>query len=101
LRRDPQPSAGVVDSQGRSRELRSRRRRAWLRRRKEGKRQIKRHILVDTEGFVLKAKVMSAKVMDYAKASRRCCIEHGSDSLASVICGWRRATEERTRARTG
>jgi putative transposase len=25
----------------------------------------KRHLLVDTEGFVLKAKVMSAKVMDY------------------------------------
>src|SRR5215213_11086030 len=25
----------------------------------------KRHILVDTEGFVLKVKVMSAKVMDY------------------------------------
>ena len=25
----------------------------------------KRHILVDTEGFVLKAKVHSAKVMDY------------------------------------
>ena len=25
----------------------------------------KRHILVDTEGFVLRAKVHSAKVMDY------------------------------------
>jgi putative transposase len=25
----------------------------------------KRHILVDTEGFVLKAKIHSAKVMDY------------------------------------
>jgi putative transposase len=25
----------------------------------------KRHLLVDTEGFVLKAKIMSAKVMDY------------------------------------
>jgi hypothetical protein len=27
--------------------------------------QLGRHLLVDTEGFVLKAKVMSAKVMDY------------------------------------
>jgi putative transposase len=25
----------------------------------------KRHLLVDTEGFVLKAKIQSAKVMDY------------------------------------
>jgi putative transposase len=58
----------------------------------------KRHLLVDTEGFVLKAKVMSAKVMDYEGIKTLCCIEHGSDSLASVICGWTRATEGRTRA---
>ncbi len=31
----------------------------------------KRHILVDTEGFVLKAKVHSAKVMDFERGSRR------------------------------
>ena len=31
----------------------------------EAKGQSKRHILVDTEGFLLRAKVMSAKVMDY------------------------------------
>ena len=61
----------------------------------------KRHILVDTEGFVLKAKVMSAKVMDFERGSRCCCIEHRSDSLASLICGWTGATVERTRARTG
>jgi hypothetical protein len=61
----------------------------------------KRHILVDTEGFVLKAKVMSAKVMDFERGSRRCFIERRSDSLACVICGWTRATEQRTRARIG
>jgi len=61
----------------------------------------KRHILVDTEGFVLKAKVHSAKVMDFERASRRCCMECRSDSLACVICGWTVATVERTRARTG
>ena len=37
----------------------------------------KRHILVDTEGFVLKAKLHSAKVMDYegiaSVASQRLC----------------------------
>jgi len=63
------------------------RRRARLRRWKEDQRHSKRHILVDTEGFVLKTKVMSAKVMDFERGSRRCCIERRSDSLACVICG--------------
>jgi hypothetical protein len=31
----------------------------------------KRHILVDTEGFVLKAKLHSAKVMDFERGSKR------------------------------
>jgi hypothetical protein len=31
----------------------------------------KRHILVDTEGLVLKAMVHSAKVMDFKRGSRR------------------------------
>ena len=43
---------------------RGRRGRARLRRRQEGQGR-KRHLLVDTEGFVLAAKVHSAKVMDY------------------------------------
>jgi len=47
----------------------------------------KRHILVDTEGFVLKAKVMSAKVMDFERGSRRCCGEPTSDFPASPTCG--------------
>jgi putative transposase len=44
----------------------------------------KRHILVDTEGFVLKAKVHSAKVMDY-EGSRRCCIGHRRNFPASSV----------------
>src|SRR5215218_6188619 len=39
--------------------------RARLRRRQESEGQSKRHLLVDTEGFVLKAKVHSAKLMAY------------------------------------
>ena len=41
------------------------RRRTWLRRVGKKVKGRKRHLLVDTEGFVLKAKVHSAKVMDY------------------------------------
>lgn len=47
-------------------EHRGGRRPAWLlSRRQEGQRPSKRHILVDTEGFVLRARVHSAKMMDY------------------------------------
>jgi hypothetical protein len=56
---------------------------------------------VDTEGFVLKAKVMSAKVMDFERGSGSYCTEHKSGFPASVTCGWTLATAERTRARTG
>ena len=64
LGREPQPSAAIVDSQsvnttgvvgGEDRGY-------------DGGKKIKgrkRHLLVDTEGFVLKAIVHSAKVMDY------------------------------------
>ena len=61
LRRNPQPSAGVVDSQsakttGVGGEARG------FDGRQEGARHSKRHLLVDTEGLILKVKVMSAKV---------------------------------------
>jgi len=38
------------------------------------------------------AKVQSAKVMAFERGSRGYCIEHRSDSLVSVICGWTPAT---------
>jgi putative transposase len=63
LKRDPQPSAGIADSQSVKTTGVGGEERGY-----DGGKNIdgrKRHLLVDTEGFVLEAKVHSAKVMDY------------------------------------
>ena len=96
LGRTPQPSAAIVDSQsaktsGVGGEARGYDRAKQVRGRK-------RHILVDTEGFVLKVKVHSANVPD--QDGIRLLLEQSTrDRLgrASLTCGWRPVTKDGAR----
>jgi putative transposase len=99
LDRNPQPSAGIVDSQSVKTTGVGGEERGY-----DGGKKVKgrkRHLLVDTEGFVLTARVHSAKAMDFEKASRSYWIGRRVSSRALLTCGWTEATQEKTREQAG
>jgi hypothetical protein len=56
---------------------------------------------LDTEGFVLKVRIMSAKVIDYEGIKTLLLRKADEQFFAYLTCGWMLATVAKTRARIG
>src|SRR5215208_587522 len=97
--RDPQPSAGVVDSQSAKSPGVGGEQRGY-----DGGKKVKgrkRHLLVDTQGLVLKAKVHAASIMDWDGIKMLLRQADVQFPRLKHLCGWMAVTEERTKAKIG